>query len=921
MHTNKAKADQLLEQGIKQYKNSQSSAAIQCWQQALTIYQEIEDYQGEADALENLGDAHYDLNDYVKAIEFYQQYLALARELGDKHKQQVAWNSLGNAYYSLEENKQAIESFQHSLMIIQNLQNPQEEVKTLNKLGLTYAALTKYSEAIDYYQQGLAIAGEFGYLQDEGWLLEGLGKACCGLNNYSQAIEYYQQSSAIARKIKDRQDEAWILENLGEAYYFSDNYAQAIESYQQCLAIVEELQAASPRERYLYRMQGNVLCQLGMVYDLIGEHSATVECYLQSLVIAEKLQDLELEAQSLKLLGDAYNIGLYDEGIEHLQRSLEIAQQIDNREWEGEILASLGVNYYFKANYTKAIEFSQRSLVVARDFQNCRLERKALTTLGNTYDDLENYEQAIEYHQQALALAQTHQELSEEAGLLNNLGLSFFRSGDLEKAEEVLRTGITIWDSIRAQLGERDTYKVSIFDTQAKIYRSLQEVLIAQGKTITALEIAEQGRTRALVDLLTTQFLPESVSQADSDFLTIEEIQQIAIAQKSTLVEYSFIYHSLQGKEQPKHRSSALLIWVVQPTGDVIFRSVDTTFLKRKNTPLSELVALTRDSIGVRGRGAIRVTKNGERTTTNQRLQQLYKILIEPIVDLLPTEPDTQVVFIPQSSLFLIPFSALCDSSGKYLIEKYTIRIVPSIKVLSITKKLSDSFAKKKENFEPGLALGSALVVGNPMMPKISLKTGQPPQSLSPLPGAEREAKVIASLLKTKPFIGEKATKLAIIQKMVKARIIHLATHGLLDDFHQIGIPGAIALAPSVEDNGLLTTEEILKLQLNAELVVLSACDTGRGRLTGDGVIGLSRSFISVGIFSIIVSLWAVPDMPTADLMIQFYQNLERGFDKASALRQAMLTIMKQHPNNPKNWAAFTLIGESDHSLMMVRQD
>lgn len=911
VQTTKAEADQLLQQGIEQYNSGQSSAAIQCWQQALTIYREIEEYQGEADALETLGDVYYDLKDYVNAIEFYQQYLALARELGDKHKQQVAWDSLGNAYYSLEENTQAIESFQQSLMIIQNLQNPQEEVKTLNKLGLAYAALKRYSEAIDYYQQGLVIAGEFQYRQEEGWLLDGLGEACCGLNNYSQAIECYQQSLAIAQEIKNRQDEAWVLENLGQAYNFSDNYVQAIESYQQCLAIVEELQASSPQQRHLHRMQGNVLCQLGMVYDLIGEHTATVECYLQSLVIAQELQDLEMEAQSLKLLGDAYNIGLYDEGIEHLQRSLVIAQQLHDREWEGEALASLGVTYYFKANYTQAIEFSQQSLIIAREFHNYRLERKALTTLGNTYDDLQNHEQAIEYYQQALALTRMLRELVSEAGLLNNLGMSFFRSGDLERAEQVLRDGITIWDSIRAQLGDRDTYKVSIFDTQAKTYRSLQEVLIAQGKTNTALEVAEQGRTRALVDFLTNRFLPETVSQASSNFLTIEQIKQIAIAQKSTLVEYSFIYHSLKGKEQPKYRSSALLIWVIQPTGNVTFRSVDITFLKRQNTPLSELVEITRDSIGVRGRDAIRVTKNEPRTTTNQRLQQLYQILIEPIVDLLPTEPDTHVIFIPQSSLFLIPFSALCDSANKYLIEKYTIRIVPSIQVLSITQKLSGLFAQQKENFRQDLALGNALVVGNPIMPKISLKIGQPPQSLRPLPGAEREAKAIAPLLNTQPIIGEDATKVAVLHKMLKAQIIHLATHGLLDDFHEIGTPGAIALSPSGEDDGLLTAGEILKLQLNAELVVLSACDTGRGRLTGDGVIGLSRSLILAGVPSMIVSLWAVPDAPTAELMTEFYQNLERGFDKASALRQAMLTTMKQHPNNPKNWAAFSLIGEA----------
>jgi CHAT domain-containing protein len=128
-----------------------------------------------------------------------------------------------------------------------------------------------------------------------------------------------------------------------------------------------------------------------------------------------------------------------------------------------------------------------------------------------------------------------------------------------------------------------------------------------------------------------------------------------------------------------------------------------------------------------------------------------------------------------------------------------------------------------------------------------------------------------------------------------------------------MGVPGAIALAPDGTgelNDGLLTTSEILDMNLNAELVVLSACDTGRGRITGDGVIGLSRSLITAGVPSVIVSLWSVPDAPTASLMTQFYQNLQTNPDKAQALRQAMLTTMQNHPH-PRDWAAFTLIGEA----------
>jgi len=202
-------------------------------------------------------------------------------------------------------------------------------------------------------------------------------------------------------------------------------------------------------------------------------------------------------------------------------------------------------------------------------------------------------------------------------------------------------------------------------------------------------------------------------------------------------------------------------------------------------------------------------------------------------------------------------------------------------------------------------------------MPSVRPAFDQPPQELPPLPGAEREAKAIAPLLNTQPLIGDKATKTVVEELLPKARIIHLATHGLLDDIE--GLESAIALAPDPlpskagEVNGLLTAKEILSLKLNAELVVLSACDTGRGRITGDGVVGLSRSLISAGVSSVVVSLWAVSDDSTAFLMTEFYKNIQHSPDKAQALRSAMLTTMKQTQySNPLQWAAFTLIGEAE---------
>ncbi len=188
------------------------------------------------------------------------------------------------------------------------------------------------------------------------------------------------------------------------------------------------------------------------------------------------------------------------------------------------------------------------------------------------------------------------------------------------------------------------------------------------------------------------------------------------------------------------------------------------------------------------------------------------------------------------------------------------------------------------------------------------------------------EAKAIAQMFNTQPLLGAQATKATVVQQMQTARMIHLATHGLLDDYKGLGVPGAIALAPDPQPtsppsqggtggiipNGLLTASEILDLKLQADLIVLSACDTGRGRITGDGVIGLSRSLITAGVPSVLVSLWKVPDDSTNTLMQAFYKNLQQpGVNKAQALRQAILSTRAQH-SDPLHWAAFTLMGEAD---------
>ncbi|MDF5726288.1 MAG: CHAT domain-containing protein, partial [Rhizonema sp. PD37] len=587
---------------------------------------------------------------------------------------------------------------------------------------------------------------------------------------------------------------------------------------------------------------------------------------------------------------------------------------IKDRQGEGKALGNLGNAYQNLGDYPKAIEYLQQWLAIVREIKDRQSEGKALGNLGIAYDSLGDYPKAIEYYKQDLAIAREIKDRQSQGDALNNLGYTFYKQGNLLIAESNLIEGMKVKESLRS--GLKDSEKVSIFDTQGNTYRTLQQVYIAQNKTDAALEIAERGRARAFVELLTSRLQTTNSLANIAQQVSVAQIKQIAHNEKATLVQYSIIYDyfKVQGKEQ--YKESELYIWVIKSTGEIIFRKADLKPLwQKENINLNDLVDNTRLTIGVRSRaGGGIIAQAAPGTNQTEKLQKLHQLLIKPIANLLPTDPNNRVIFIPQSGLFLVPFPALKDENGKFLIEKHTILTAPSIQVLDLTH-----LQKQRSEMLHGTSLQNVLVVGNPTMPFVPLFPGEPPQQLPSLPGAELEAKDIAQQLNTHAIIGKQATKKAIAQKMPSAQIIHFATHGILDDYRGLGSSLAFAPEPSPnsppkpgEINGLLTAEEILDMKLQAELVVLSACDTGRGRITGDGVIGLSRSFISAGVPSIMVSLWSVPDAPTASLMTQFYTNFKQSrMDKAQALRQAMLTIMKTHPN-PRDWAAFTLIGESE---------
>ncbi|GBO54467.1 high-affnity carbon uptake protein Hat/HatR [Pseudanabaena sp. lw0831] len=747
-------------------------------------------------------------------------------------------------------------------------------------------AIASWQQALNLYQQQKNSKGAIN-------VLETLAEASKMLGKYEKAIAYSQQLLALAQSLGDRRTEANALGNLGNNYRIVGNYAKALEVQNQGLVIRKELNDQQG--------EGQVLASLGNIHYDLGNYNIAANFFQRSLEIAKAVGNGNGIIFLLNSLGAiAGTQEEYPQAIKYYQESLDDARKIGFREAEGNALNNIGSSYHVQRKYKEAIAYYSQALTVAKELTNPRMEGAAVGGMGLAYVFLEEYDKALSLQEQSWQLAKKIGDRRLEAMTLSNWGYTLWRSQKYAEAEQKFLTSLNLLESLRSNLSDGD--KVSIFDTQLHAFNLLQQIMVAQGKPEEALEIAERGRARAFAELLSRRVSSSSAPKADQKndsiipslaSVSIADIRRIAKQQNAVMVEYSLIADpSFIGQGKLKGEFIKLYIWVVQPSGAIAFREVD---LKKINLSIMDLVADIR-SLFNDANGIVRDPKDVLDKYAD--LKQLHTILIQPIQDLLPKEANTRVIFLPQGLLFLVPFAALINPKNEFLIEKHTVQIAPAIQVLDFTHQLSQQLQK--------VNLQEVLIVGNPTMPSL----GNPLTQLPTLLGAEKEAKAIASLMNTTFLTGDNATKVEVVNKMKSARFVHLATHGLLEEYRKGDIPGAIALAPSSTDDGFLTASEIVTMRLNAEMVVLSACKTGQGLLTGDGVIGLSRSLITAGVPSVVVSLWAVPDDPTALLMTEFYKKLQTEPNKAQAIRHAMLATKAKYPD-PLNWAAFTLIGEN----------
>lgn len=404
-----------------------------------------------------------------------------------------------------------------------------------------------------------------------------------------------------------------------------------------------------------------------------------------------------------------------------------------------------------------------------------------------------------------------------------------------------------------------------------------------------ALVASEASRSRAFADLLAARSRvrqsrdlafasgrdlpsPESIPP-----LGLEEIRSTARVRGGTLIEYFLL-------------EDGVVSWVFCPDNKISM--IRNYFDVRGFTcDVHRLTDLFVEGLCTPGDGHQR------KEEVKDLLKKLDRILMEPLRSrgLLPTDPDDPITIIPHDVLFRIPFSALLDRADRYLIEKHTLTYSSAFSVLKYTQQWN--------------------------VPKVS----RPPKLVAfvnptPLPCSNKVSldetvvnfKYIKEMYdRNQVFTGQEATVEALFENASSADVLYFATHAKADEEDSLNSYVALAVTPT--HGGYLRTSDIYAMHLQAELVVLAACETGRGEITGDGVNGLNRAFTWAGARSLLLTLWAVPESQTLALLYEFHENwIRKRRSKAHAIRKAQIALMKQYRDQPNVWSGFVLYGESN---------
>lgn len=859
--------------GSSTYYLNDVKGALNYYQQALQLALEP---ALKVDILTNAGIMNDTLGDKRKAIEYLEEALGVSEKISNKGIANIL-NSLGLLYSDSANQEKALFFFSQALTASRNVGNRTDEAVTLHNIALTFTKNSNYDKAIIFSKEALIIWEEIGDLHNRVFTLNQMGNIYLGIYDLEMALDFYQKAVDLTKGTGENQETGQsqergvALRQMGHIWYLKKDYEKALNYLQQALDI-ETKSKDKVSESYS-------LVNRGMVYSALGDQNKALQDYINAYDIAKAIGNKKLEADIVykKALAQQ-KLGNVDSAIEQVKIAIELSE-------------------FFRANSSnqqlKTFHFSTTN-------RYYKLYIDLLMQL-HQQDPSKNYNaQALYIHE--LSHARTLLELLQEANINIREGITT----DLIDKEKQLIHAINKNTESLLRLLSKPNYSV---EDKNKLEKQINEL---------ELELQQlQSKIR--------EANPRYATIQKPKILSLEEIQKEILDDDTILLEYSL------GKD-------ASYLWLVTnksfssyklPSKEEIEKAVDPvlTYYRTFFHPQTES-ELDKKRNAAKEELFIKATNKFSQMILGQVASQLG---------------NKRLLVVPDGVLQYVPFNGLPDPRSKIvgnkefppLVVEHEVVIMPSASTMGV---LRNQFVGRKR------APKSIMVLADPAFnvtderlavnskktlstAKASDKAEQNNEISVARSGLNRTdlVRLIASseeAINIKQIypdanvaLGTKANLfLATSSEVSDYRILHFSTHGFIHPLQPelSGLVLSLFNDDGKEQNGYLTANHIFNLKINADLVVLSACQTGLGReINGEGILGLSRGFMYAGAERIVFSLWNVNDKSTTALMTKFYSAMKEGLTPSAALRQAQISMQKDKKwSSPYYWAGFQIQGE-----------
>ena len=930
------------------------------YRRAKEIWGELGDRGGLAKSLYSLAAIARGLGDLREALDLHHQALALWTSLGDRSMQALSLNELGLLYLNLGEPDRAVPLLERAIGLWRAVGNRFGEAVSRSNICF---AKDRPEQARPCLEEVLRLHREAGEAREEAVALINLGREHFRMGEPRAALESLDEARAKMSAAGGEDLEALALNNIAFLYRRLGRLQEALDYFGRALDVFERT-GDKRRQAMTHNNRGRAYLGLG---DLTRARSV----FEHGLELRREIGDPRGEAITLKNLGSVHQ-GLGDPGqaLALHGRALALSRQVEDRRLEGEVLYLIARGHAARGEPKQALELFDRALSLQRQTGDRGGEAWTLLHRGSLRNTLVEHEVALESLRQSLALFRGLGRREGEAQALFEIARAQRGLGRHDEALETVQGALEIVESLRESVESPDL-RASLLDARRDVYELQIELLMtldaarpAAGYALRALEASERSRARSLLDLL-ARAGADLYSGVDPELLAKREDLQLRLnararqrldllARRPGDEEAAAVEHELfqtlaelEGLEADLRRRSPR---AASLTGAPVLAAAEIQGLLTADELLLELALgnersflwavgpesvswfelPAREQIEQLAAGVHEAfSRRGSGDAARLQAAKLSRLVLAPVAKLMAGR---RLIVVADGALHYVPFAALpapreSDGEGAPLLERHEVVHLPSATALATLRRQA-----ARRPAAPRLLAILADPVFGPDDPRVRPSAGAPDapaadrparraglERLERLPASRREAQALAALVPpddARIALDFEASRDTLLDPRLRDfRLLHLATHGAIEAQR----PALSGLILSTVDQagrpreGFVGLHDLYGLELGADLVVLSGCQTALGReLKGEGLVGLTRGFMYAGVPRVVASLWQVEDRATAELMGVFYRAmLVDGLTPAAALRAAQRELRAQ-PRwaDPYYWAAFVLQGE-----------